>query len=72
MKATENTTAIASVDPTKFDVIFCVGGHGPMFDLPNCDASNKAVAAVYEKGGIAAAVCHGPAGMWQNYCQDFR
>jgi len=23
---------------------------------------NKTVAAIYEKGGIAAAVCHGPAG----------
>lgn len=62
MKAVDNTTPIHSVDPTKFDMVFCVGGHGPMFDLPDCEALNKAVRTIYEKGGIAAAVCHGPAG----------
>ena len=62
MKAVDNTSPITSIDPAKFDVVFCVGGHGPMFDLPQNDAVNKAVATVYEKGGIAAAVCHGPAG----------
>ena len=67
MKTVDNTTAITSVDPAKFDVIFCVGGHGPMFDLPNDEAVNKAVATVYEKGGIAAAVCHGPAGKCKFY-----
>lgn len=63
MKAVDNTATIDSVDPAKFDVIFCAGGHGPMFDLPQCKALEKAVAAIYEKGGIASAVCHGPAGM---------
>lgn len=66
MKATETTSTIASVDLAKFDVIFYVGGHGPMFDLADCEVSNKAVATVYENGGIVAAVCHGPAGMRQN------
>lgn len=65
MKAVDNTIAITSIDPAKFDVIFCVGGHGPMFDLPLDVDTNKAVAAVYENGGIAAAVCHGPAGRYQ-------
>ena len=66
MNAVNNTTPIHSVDPTKFDVVFCVGGHGPMFDLPDCEALNNAVRTIYEKGGIAAAVCHGPAGMRKN------
>lgn len=63
MKATETTSTIASVDLAKFDVIFYVGGHGPMFDLADCEVSKKAVATVYENGGIVAAVCHGPAGI---------
>ena len=62
MEAIDNTTAIAFVDTSKFDVIFCAGGHGPMFDFPNSDDLNKAVAVIYENGGIASAVCHGPAG----------
>ncbi|XP_068747913.1 uncharacterized protein [Montipora capricornis] len=63
MEGVENTIDINSVDPAKFDAVFVVGGHGPMFDLPDNDKVNEAVAAIYEKGGIAAAVCHGPAGI---------
>ena len=51
MEGVENTIDINSVDPAKFDA-----------DLPDNDKVNEAVAAIYEKGGIAAAVCHGPAG----------
>lgn len=63
MKAVDNTIALEAVDPTKFDVVFCVGGHGPMFDLPDNKTLEKAVTTIYEKGGIASAVCHGPAGI---------
>lgn len=58
-----DTTPLASVNPADYDVVFCAGGHGPMFDFPNCELLHKAVRAVYEKGGIASAVCHGPAGI---------
>lgn len=46
-----------------YDVIFYAGGHGVMWDFPECEAQNKAAAAIYEKGGVVAAVCHGPAGL---------
>ena len=62
MKSVNNTIALNTVDPAKFDVVFCVGGHGPMFDLPQNETLEKAVRTIYEKGGIASAVCHGPAG----------
>ena len=62
MNLVDNTNAITSIKAADYDVVFCVGGHGPMFDLPNNDDVNKAIAAIYENGGIAAAVCHGPAG----------
>ena len=58
----EKTTPIANVDLTKYNVIFFVGGHGPMFDIPDCDVMNKATATIYNNGGIVAAVCHGVVG----------
>lgn len=60
--ALKDTLPLDKVDIKTVDVFFCAGGHGPMFDFPDSDVVNKDVAAVYEKGGIVAAVCHGPAG----------
>lgn len=59
----KNTVPLKQVDLSSIDVLFCAGGHGPMFDLPDNELVNKAVATVYEKQGIVAAVCHGPAGI---------
>lgn len=53
----------ASVDASKYDVIFFAGGHGAMWDLPDDAAFAKVTAAVYEDGGIVGAVCHGPAAL---------
>lgn len=56
MKASE-------VKPTAYDAIYFAGGHGAMWDLPH-DTSIAALATkVYERNGIVAAVCHGPAGL---------
>jgi putative intracellular protease/amidase len=51
------------VDPADYDAVFYVGGHGTMWDLPSDTALASAAAAVYERGGVVAAVCHGPAGL---------
>ncbi|KXJ25183.1 glyoxalase 3 [Exaiptasia diaphana] len=59
----KDTVPLDKVDLKSCDVFFCAGGHGPMFDLPDNDLVNNSVTAVYEKGGVAAAVCHGPAGI---------
>ncbi|MFD9456652.1 type 1 glutamine amidotransferase domain-containing protein [Streptomyces sp. NPDC059985] len=55
--------AIATVDTSVYDGIFFAGGHGPMFDLPGNAASQAAVREIYERGGVVAAVCHGPAAL---------
>jgi putative intracellular protease/amidase len=58
----ENTTALADLDPAALDVVFVVGGHGPMQDLavdPDVSALFNAVLGNPSK--ILAAVCHGPA-----------
>ena len=59
----EKTTPIENIDLAKYKAIFFVGGHGPMFDLADCEEMNKATATIYKSGGIVAAVCHGVVGM---------
>lgn len=57
------TPAADSIDPARFDVIFFAGGHGAMWDFPENEALAKAAVRIYERGGIVAAVCHGPAAL---------
>jgi len=49
------------VNPAIYDVIYFVGGHGAMWDFPDNAPLAALAAAVYERGGVVAAVCHGPA-----------
>lgn len=55
--------ASSAIDPSRYDAIVFAGGHGAMWDLPNDAAFAKAAAAIYERGGVVAAVCHGPAAL---------
>jgi putative intracellular protease/amidase len=58
----ENTTPLAHLDPAALDVVFVVGGHGPMQDLAvDPDISALFNAVLSDPGRILAAVCHGPA-----------
>jgi len=60
---TKSTTAIPDAEPARYDAVFFSGGHGTMWDFPE-DASLQAFArSVYERGGVVAAVCHGPAAL---------
>lgn len=59
----QNTTSLAEVDPTEYDIVFFVGGHGTMWDFPNAADITRIGRAVYEVGGVIAAVCHGPAAL---------
>jgi len=42
-----------------FELVFVVGGHGPMWDLTHNSALQKLLAEFYEAGKVVAAVCHG-------------
>ena len=59
----EHSRAAGEVDATRYDAIFFAGGHGAMWDLADDVAFQRAAAAIYERGGVVAAVCHGPAGL---------
>lgn len=63
VELTRTTTALNAVDATRYDAIFFAGGHGTMWDLPDNPGVHKIIRTVYERGGVVAAVCHGPAAL---------
>ncbi|WP_426565364.1 type 1 glutamine amidotransferase domain-containing protein [Angustibacter sp. McL0619] len=59
----ESTPIAADLDPADYSAIYYAGGHGAMWDLPGDRALAGLAAAIYDGGGVVAAVCHGPAGL---------
>lgn len=61
--ATEATLAPSQVDADAYAAVFYAGGHATMWDFPDNTELTAIAARIYERGGIVAAVCHGPAGL---------
>lgn len=57
------TMTPAEVNPADYCAIYYAGGHGAMWDFPHDEALANIAQAIYESGGLVAAVCHGPAGL---------
>jgi putative intracellular protease/amidase len=51
------------VNADNYQAIFYAGGHGTMWDFPNNTALAEIASSIYERGGVVAAVCHGPAAL---------
>jgi putative intracellular protease/amidase len=51
------------VNADNYQAIFYAGGHGTMWDFPNNTALAELASNIYERGGVVAAVCHGPAAL---------
>ena len=58
-----DTRATATVRAQDYAAVYVVGGKGAMFDLPVDPALKALLSEVYERGGVVAAVCHGPAAL---------
>ncbi|KAJ7937104.1 ThiJ/PfpI [Mycena leptocephala] len=54
---------LSEVNSKDYDVIFYVGGHGPVIDLAVDPVNIKLASEFYQAGKITAAVCHGPAAL---------
>lgn len=58
-----DTRTLAGVDPADYAAVYVVGGKGAMFDLHGNPDLQRIIADVYGRGGVVAAVCHGPAAL---------
>lgn len=58
-----DTPAIVDVNPEDFDAVVFVGGHGAMWDFPGDSDITRIGRAIYERGGVVSAICHGPAAL---------
>ncbi|MGL6070318.1 type 1 glutamine amidotransferase domain-containing protein [Craterilacuibacter sp.] len=56
-----HTTKLTEVEAADFDAVFYPGGHGPLWDLTNDEASILLLQAFDRLGKPIAAVCHAPA-----------
>lgn len=57
------TIAVSEMDPSEYDAVYFVGGHGAMWDFPRNAHVAALARTVYERGGVVAAVCHGVAAL---------
>lgn len=57
---TESTRPLFEYDGKHLDLVFFVGGTGTMWDFYDNPDVNRIAREVYERGGVVAAVCHGP------------
>lgn len=58
-----HTRPLSEVEAADYAAIFYPGGYGLLFDLVEDATSQRLAAAIYESGGVVAAVCHGPAAL---------
>src|SRR6266516_3647184 len=58
-----HTVPVSTVNPKEYSAVVFPGGNGATYDFPWDKNVNRIAAAIYEEGGIVAAVCHGPAAL---------
>ena len=59
----QNTMSPDDINPHDYAAIMYAGGHGTVWDFPDCEALSTIAVSIYEGGGVLGAICHGPAGL---------
>jgi putative intracellular protease/amidase len=49
------------LNPHEYGLFFASAGHGSIYDYPHAHHLQEIAEDVYNRGGVVAAVCHGPA-----------
>ncbi|MEJ6784884.1 type 1 glutamine amidotransferase domain-containing protein [Aminobacter sp. Piv2-1] len=63
MALLSSTARPDEIDPADYDVIYFTGGHAVMWDFPDDERLQGITRAIWERGGIVSAVCHGYCGL---------
>ena len=61
LKLVINSKPVKDIDVNRYDAIVIAGGQSPMFTIDKATDAQKKFVEFYEKGKIAAALCHGTA-----------
>lgn len=63
MARLQATLPTAGLRPADYAAVLVLGGKGPMFDLRSDAPLQRLLSGVWQRGGVLAAVCHGPAAL---------
>ena len=61
MTLVDNTRSVDEIDTDQYDAIVVAGGQAPMFTFDTATNLHRKFVDFYERGKIAAALCHGTA-----------
>jgi putative intracellular protease/amidase len=70
MALLSNTARPDAIDPSDFDAIYFTGGHAVMWDFPDSVGLQQITRAIFERGGVVSAVCHGYCGLLNTQLSD--
>lgn len=59
----KNSHSLNNTMPSDYQAIVFAGGHGTMWDFPDDEHVKRVAIAIYQQGGVLAAICHGPAAL---------
>lgn len=64
------TASPDQIDAAAFDAIYFTGGHAVMWDFPDSEGLQVITRAIWERGGVVSAVCHGYCGLLNTKLSD--
>ncbi|BCK77096.1 DJ-1/PfpI family protein [Acetobacter aceti NRIC 0242] len=70
MALLSSTARPDEIDTASYEAIYFTGGHGVMWDFPDNAGLQAITRAIWERGGIVSAVCHGYCGLLNTRLSD--